>query len=155
MLGSLLVPVSVVAVLLVVRCRAAGGDGDGAEDAGGAGGGRVGDGAAQHGCGVQPGAAVVVEWVAAPAVLCGAPPCGNGAGMFVGSGLLLLAGIVVTLVIEVPMNQAGGGVAGGGDAGGVEGAAGPVVAVPCGSVGDGGGGILVCGFGVGGVMGGL
>ncbi len=30
---------------------------------------------------------------------------GTGRWMFVGSGLLLLAGIVVTLVIEVPINQ--------------------------------------------------
>lgn len=47
--------------------------------------------------------------------------------------------------------------AGGGDAGGVEGAAEPVVAVPCGSVGDGGGvgGVRVAVVGASRPMGGV
>ena len=135
-----------------VDCRSAGGDGDGAEDDGGAGRGRVGDGAAQHGCGVQPRVAVVVEWVAAAAVLCGVPPRGDGAVDVCGVGVAAAGGDRGDAGDRGADEQAGGGVTGGGDAGGVEGAAGPLVAVPCCAVGDGG--VLVCGAWVGGVMGG-
>ncbi len=99
-------PVSFLAVLLGgADGWTAAGDGDGAGHAAGARRGRLNYGATWDGRAVWAGAVVVLEYDAAALFFAGYLHRGQARWMFVAAGVLLLLGIVVTLVIEVPMNK--------------------------------------------------